>query len=73
MSKKIPINLNDQQRDASEDVTLRYPFDLTTDSLAYGIGSFLSQDKKTVTMISRNLKDCETRYATILYSLYSGL
>ncbi|KAH8385265.1 hypothetical protein KR009_003447, partial [Drosophila setifemur] len=78
MSRKIPIKFDDQQRDAfdrlrnifaSEDVNLRYPdlkkpFDLTTDASAYGIGAVLSQDKKPIAMISRTLKDCETRYAT---------
>lgn len=76
-SKKIPIDLNDNQRHAfeklrnvlsSEDVMLGYPdyrkpLDLTTDASAYGIGAVLSQGGP-ITMISRTLKDRERNYAT---------
>lgn len=54
---------------ASEDVMLRYPdfkkpFDLTTDASTYGIGAVLSQEGRSITMISRTLKDREVNYAT---------
>ena len=53
----------------SEDVMLIYPnfgkpFDLTTDSLASGLGAVLSQERKPIQFISRTLKDTEANFAT---------
>nr|ABI48306.1 pol protein [Drosophila melanogaster] len=78
MSKKIPVEFNETQRNAfqrlrnilaSEDVILKYPdfkkpFDLTTDASASGIGAVLSQEGRPITMISRTLKQPEQNYAT---------
>jgi len=74
-SKKIPINFDENQRQAfeklknvlsSENVILLYPnykraFDLTTDASSF---VFLSQDGKPITRTSRTLKDKELNLAT---------
>jgi len=78
MFKKIRVEFNETQRNAfqrlrnilaSEDVILKYPdlkklFDLTTDASASGIGAVLSQEGRSITMISRTLKPPEQNYAT---------
>jgi len=77
-SKKIPINFDENQRQAfeklknvlsSENVMLLYPnykraFDLTTDASSFGLGAVLSQNRKPITMISLTLKDRELNFAT---------
>lgn len=47
----------------------RYPdykkaFDQTTDATAYGIGAVLTQEGRSITIISRTLKGKEVNYAT---------
>lgn len=76
-SKRKPINLNEEESEAfnnikssllSQEVILSYPnfekeFELTTDASDFALGAVLSQNGRPITFLSRTLNRTEENYA----------